>query len=203
MKNNVLLIGKLTRDPEMRSLANARTVTQFSLETLDYVDGALMQEHHTVVVWDRLAEICSQYLAKGNLVAISGRLQTRQWEDDRKLRHWKTEIVCLEVSLLSGRAKRDFAAEAAAQALAAQAARMGVEPHELVAEGPSFRPPSDPSGVGESAMIAALTSIQEALYGDRAADGSFPEADRSWSGGDELEAIAGVLARYGLVPEGV
>ena len=43
--------------------------------------------------WDRLAEIYAQYLGKGQLVAVEGRLQTRQWEDDKKLRHWKTEIV--------------------------------------------------------------------------------------------------------------
>lgn len=42
---------------------------------------------------DRLAEICAQYLGKGQLVAVEGRIQTRQWEDDKKTRHWKTEIV--------------------------------------------------------------------------------------------------------------
>ena len=91
-------------------------------------------EFHTVVTWDRLAEICAQYLGKGQLVAIEGRLQTRQWEDDRKLRHWKTEIVASSVEMLSGRKKKDYAAESAAEALATQAAQLGVEPHELVAD---------------------------------------------------------------------
>ena len=85
------------------------------------------------MTWDRLAEICAQYLGKGQLVCIEGRLQTRQWEDDAKLRHWKTEIVASSVEMLSGKRKKDYAAESAADALAAQAAALGVE-----AETPSF-----------------------------------------------------------------
>ena len=132
--NRVLLTGRLTRDPEMRSLANSKVVTQFSLATNEYRGGQEKAEFHTVVTWDRLAEICAQYLGKGQLVAIEGRLQTRQWEDDRKLRHWKTEIVASSVEMLSGRKKKDYAAESAAEALATQAAQLGVEPHELVAD---------------------------------------------------------------------
>ncbi len=132
--NRVLLTGRLTRDPEMRSLANSKVVTQFSIATNEYRGGAEKAEFHTVVTWDRLAEICAQYLGKGQLVAVEGRLQTRQWEDDRKLRHWKTEIVASSVEMLSGRKKKDYAAESAAEALATQAAQLGVEPHELAAE---------------------------------------------------------------------
>jgi len=132
--NRVLLTGRLTRDPEMRSLANSKVVTQFSLATNEYRGGQEKAEFHTVVTWDRLAEICAQYLGKGQLVAIEGRLQTRQWEDDRKLRHWKTEIVASSVEMLSGRKKKDYAAESAAEALATQAAQLGVEPHELAAD---------------------------------------------------------------------
>jgi single-strand DNA-binding protein len=133
--NRVLLTGRLTRDPEMRALANSKVVTQFSLATNEYRGGQEKAEFHTVVTWDRLAEICAQYLGKGQLVAIEGRLQTRQWEDDRKLRHWKTEIVAASVEMLSGRKKKDYAAESAAEALATQAAQLGVEPHELAADG--------------------------------------------------------------------
>jgi len=132
--NRVLLTGRLTRDPEMRSLANSKVVTQFSLATNEYRGGQEKAEFHTVVTWDRLAEICAQYLGKGQLVAIEGRLQTRQWEDDRKLRHWKTEIVASSVEMLSGRKKKDYAAESAAEALATQAAQLGVEPHELAVD---------------------------------------------------------------------
>jgi single-strand DNA-binding protein len=126
--NRVLLTGRLTRDPEMRKLASGKTVTQFAIATNDYRGGTEKAEYHNVVTWDRLAEICGQYLGKGQLVALEGRLQTRQWEDDAKARHWKTEIVANSVEMLSGRRKKDYAAESAAEALAAQAEALGVMP---------------------------------------------------------------------------
>jgi single-strand DNA-binding protein len=129
----VLLTGRLTRDPEMRTVSNGKTVTQFSIATNEYRGGQEKAEFHTVVTWDRLAEICAQYLGKGQLVAIEGRLQTRQWEDERKVRHWKTEIVAAQVEMLSGRRKKDYGAESAAEALEAQAAQLGIAPHELAA----------------------------------------------------------------------
>jgi single-strand DNA-binding protein len=128
--NRVLLTGRLTRDPELRTLAGGKTVTQFSIATNDYRGGKEYSEYHSVVTWDRLAEICGQYLGKGQLVALEGRLQTRQWEDDKKLRHWKTEVVAASVEMLSGRRKKDYAAESAAEALASQAEAMGIEPVE-------------------------------------------------------------------------
>ena len=128
--NVVLLTGRLTRDPEMRSLPSGKVVTQFSVATNDYRGGEEKPEYHDIVTWDRLAEICGQYLGKGQLVALEGRLQTRQWEDDKKLRHWKTEIVASSVEMLSGRRKKDYAAESAAEALISQAEAMGVEASE-------------------------------------------------------------------------
>ena len=73
---------------------------------------------------DRLADICGSYLGKGMTVAIEGRIQTRQWDDDRGAHHWKTEIVAAAVEMLSGRRKKDYAADA----LAVQANALGVEP---------------------------------------------------------------------------
>jgi single-strand DNA-binding protein len=127
--NRVLLTGRLTRDPEMRTTATGKTVTQFSVATNEYRGGQEKPEYHAIVTWDRLAEICARYLGKGQMVAIEGRLQTRQWEDERKIRHWKTEIVAAHVEMLSGRRKKDYAAESAASALATQAASMGLEAH--------------------------------------------------------------------------
>ena len=128
--NRVLLTGRLTRDPELRTLSTGKTVTQFSLATNDYRGGKELSEFHSIVTWDRLAEICGQYLGKGQLVALEGRLQTRQWEDDKKLRHWKTEIVASSVEMLSGRRKKDYAAESAAEALISQAEAMGIDATE-------------------------------------------------------------------------
>jgi single-strand DNA-binding protein len=134
--NRVLLTGRLTRDPELRTLASGKTVTQFSIATNDYRGGKELSEYHSIVTWDRLAEICGQYLGKGQLVAIEGRLQTRQWEDDKKLRHWKTEIVAAQLEMLSGRRKKDYAAESSAEALASQAEAMGIAP--IDGEAPSI-----------------------------------------------------------------
>ena len=124
--NKVLLTGRLTRDPEMRSLASGKAVTQFSVATNEYIgQGKEKAEYHNIVTWDRLAQTCGEFLGKGQQVAIEGRIQTRTWDDDRGKRHWKTEIVANHVEMLSGRRKKDYAAESAANGLAAQAAAYG------------------------------------------------------------------------------
>ena len=123
--NKVLLTGRLTRDPELRALASGKNVTTFAVATNEYVgNGKEKAEFHSVVAWDRLADICASYLGKGAMVAVEGRLQTRQWDDEAGKRHWKTEIVALTVEMLSGRRKKDYAADA----LAGQANAIGVEP---------------------------------------------------------------------------
>jgi single-strand DNA-binding protein len=144
--NRVLLTGRLTRDPEMRSLSSGKNVTNFSLATNEYRGGEERTEYHTVVTWDRLAEICGQYLGKGQLVALEGRLQTRRWEDDRKVKHYRTEVVASSVEMLSGRRKKDYAAEAAAEALETQAGVMGMDP----VEGDEFGPLSAEDDIAET-----------------------------------------------------
>ncbi len=120
--NKVLITGRLTRDPELRSLASGRHVTTFTVATNEYAGaGKERAEYHNVVTWERLAEICGRYLGKGMTVALEGRIQTRTWDDDQGRRHWKTEIVASNVEMLSGRTKKDYAAELAADALEAQA----------------------------------------------------------------------------------
>ena len=121
--NKVLLTGRLTRDPEMRSLSSGKTVTQFSIATNEYIgQGKEKAEYHNIVTWDRLAQVCGEFLGKGQQVAIEGRIQTRSWDDDRGQRHWKTEVVANHVEMLSGRRKKDYADASAANALSAQAA---------------------------------------------------------------------------------
>jgi single-strand DNA-binding protein len=120
--NKVLIAGRLTRDPEMRALASGKHVTQFSVATTEYAgNGKERPEYHNIVTWDRLAEVCGRYLGKGQQVAIEGRIQTRTWDDDKGLRHWKTEIVATTVEMLSGRKKKDYAAESSADLLEAAA----------------------------------------------------------------------------------
>lgn len=130
--NKVLLAGRLTKDPEMRALASGKHVTQFSVATTEYAgNGKERPEFHNIVTWDRLAEVCGRYLGKGQQVAIEGRLQTRTWDDEKGNRHWKTEIVATTVEMLSGRKKKDYAAESSADAVGADAsAAAGATPDE-------------------------------------------------------------------------
>lgn len=126
--NRVLLTGRLTRDPELRTTAGGKAVAQFSVASHEFVSGKEKSEFHNVVTWGRLAETCGRYLGKGQQVAVEGRLQTRTWDDDQGKRHWKTEVVAASVEMLSGRRKKDYAAETAASALEAQALAAGVTP---------------------------------------------------------------------------
>ena len=127
--NKVMLTGRLTRDPEMRSLASGKNVTTFTVASNEFLGGGREKaEYHPVVTWDRLAEIAGTYLGKGQQVAIEGRLQTQSWDDDRGQRHWKTEVVASHVEMLSGRRKKDYEAQQAADSLATQAERFGEAP---------------------------------------------------------------------------
>jgi single-strand DNA-binding protein len=139
--NKVLLTGRLTRDPEMRSLASGKNVTTFTVASNEFIGGGREKaEYHPVVTWDRLAEIAGTYLGKGQQVAIEGRLQTRHWDDDKGARHWKTEIVAASVEMLSGGKRKDYRAETAATALEAQAQAAGYSPDasEPVADDSGF-----------------------------------------------------------------
>lgn len=122
--NKVMLVGRLTRDPELRSLPSGKHVATFTIATNEFRGGggAERTEYHPCVAWDRLAEICGQFLSKGQLVDIEGRLQTRQWDDDAGKRHWKTEVVIGQLEMLSGRSKKEYAREAQAVADAPDAA---------------------------------------------------------------------------------
>ncbi len=86
-------------------------------------------------------------------MSLEGRLQTRRWEDDRKITHYRTEIVASQVEMLSGRKKKDYAAETAAQALETQAEVMGIDP----ADPEDFEPLADgaPQAEADRAAMAA------------------------------------------------
>jgi len=110
--NKVMLVGRLTRDPELRTLPSGKPLATFVVATNEFRGaGGERTEYHNVIAWDRLAEICGQYLSKGQLVDIEGRLQTRQWDDDAGIRHWKTEVVAAGLEMLSGRGKKEYAKE--------------------------------------------------------------------------------------------
>lgn len=106
--NKVLLIGRLGRDPEMRYTPSGRPVTTFSIATSrswNTSDGERRSETEwfNIVAWGNLAEICKQFLTKGQQVYIEGRLQTRRWEDSEGTKHSATEVVANEMIILGDR----------------------------------------------------------------------------------------------------
>ena len=155
-RERVLLTGRLTRDPEMRSLASGKAVTQFSVATNEYIgQGKEKAEYHNIVTWDRLAQTCGEFLGKGQQVAIEGRIQTRTWDDDAGKRHWKTEIVANHVEMLSGRRKKDYAAESAANGLAAQAAAYGDDDEADDGEAAAIAAAAEPLTEADEEVVAA------------------------------------------------
>jgi single-strand DNA-binding protein len=120
--NRVIVSGRMTNDPELRYLASGAGVAQFIVATNERRDESAplpieRQEHVPVIAWDRLGTICGEILSKGTRVLIEGRLQTRQWDDDRGSRHWKTEVVATSVEVLSSAAtRREFDKELVTEA---------------------------------------------------------------------------------------
>lgn len=102
--NKVFIIGNLTRDPELRQTAGGQAVCSFSVATnriFNDKDGQRQKqaEFHNIVAWGKQAEIVNQYLRKGSMVMVEGRLQTRSWQDQQGAKHWKTEIIAERVQL--------------------------------------------------------------------------------------------------------
>jgi single-strand DNA-binding protein len=104
--NKVILVGRLGKDPEIRSTPTGTTVAKFSLATDDrYTDKAGEKqertEWHNIVAWGKLAEICGQYLRKGKLVYIEGSIRTDSWDDkETGQKKYRTDIVANQMQML-------------------------------------------------------------------------------------------------------
>jgi single-strand DNA-binding protein len=104
--NKVILIGRLGKDPEIRSTPQGTTVAKFTLATDErFTDrsGEKQErtEWHNIVAWSKLAEICGQYLKKGKLVYIEGSLRTDSWDDKESgQKRYRTEIVAQNMQML-------------------------------------------------------------------------------------------------------
>jgi single-strand DNA-binding protein len=103
--NKVMLIGNVGKDPEMRYTANGKAVTTFSVacnRQHSGPDGERREETDwfDIVTWDKLAELCSQFLTKGRQAYVEGRLQTRSWEGQDGVKRYKTEVVAQTVLFL-------------------------------------------------------------------------------------------------------
>jgi single-strand DNA-binding protein len=106
--NRAMIIGNLTRDPEVRKTPTGRSVASFSLATNRYWTDANGQkqkqaEFHNIVFWARLAEVAGQYLKKGQRAFVEGRLQTREWTGQDGVKRYRTEIIGESMIMLSGR----------------------------------------------------------------------------------------------------
>lgn len=103
--NKVILVGRLTQDPQLRNIPSGQSVCSFGLATnriwVDRKTGEKKKttEYHNIVLWRKLAEIASQYLTKGSLVLVEGRLQTRSWNDPSGARRQRTEIIGERIQL--------------------------------------------------------------------------------------------------------
>ena len=129
--NRVMLIGRLTRDPELRYTPSGTAVCNLALATNRYGSDPQSGErreftdYHDIVVWNqgnrKLAELCSQYLQKGRLVYVEGRLQTRNWDDkETGQKRYKTEVNAQDVQFLDSRGQ-DGAANGGGEAMAVPA----------------------------------------------------------------------------------
>ncbi|MBI4053938.1 MAG: single-stranded DNA-binding protein [Candidatus Doudnabacteria bacterium] len=103
--NKVIIVGRLTRDPEARVTPSGINVASVSVATNFFYKNQEGQkneqvEYHNVVVWRRLAEIATQYLKKGRRVLIEGRLQTRSWEGNDGAKRQRTEIIADNLIML-------------------------------------------------------------------------------------------------------
>ncbi len=102
--NKVMLIGRLTADPELKTIPSGESVCNFRMATNRVWTDKTGQkqekvEYHSIIAWRKLAEIASQFMAKGSLVFIEGRLQTRSWEDSSGNKRYTTEIVADNLQL--------------------------------------------------------------------------------------------------------
>lgn len=117
--NKVILVGRLGRDPEVKFTQGGVALARFSMatdETWKDQNGERQQrtEWHNIIAWRKLAEICGQYLTKGRLVYIEGRLQTRSWEDREGNKRYTTEIQADNMVMLGGKGEEEQAPAASA-----------------------------------------------------------------------------------------
>jgi single-strand DNA-binding protein len=108
--NKVILVGNLGSDPELRYTPSGKAVATFNLATHEKWTGkdgekSERTEWHRIVAWDRLGEICGEYLHKGSQIYIEGRLQTRSWEDREGNKRYTTEIVAQTMQMLGSSGK--------------------------------------------------------------------------------------------------
>lgn len=122
--NKAIVVGRVTRDPELRTTPGGQTVTSFGMATNRVFNDSQGQkqeqtEFHNIVAWGRLAEICGQFLVKGQEIYVEGRLQTRTWDAPDGAKRNRTEIVCENMQM--GAKPKSFSPTTNSQQLASNA----------------------------------------------------------------------------------
>jgi single-strand DNA-binding protein len=125
--NKVILIGRLGKDPEIKYTPSGAPMAKFSLATDEvFKDRSGEQqkrtEWHNIVAWNKLAEICGEYLTKGKQVYIEGSIRSRQWEDQAGNKRTAYDIVARDMRMLGSRAESERMAAAGAERVAATGA---------------------------------------------------------------------------------
>ncbi|MCH8902606.1 MAG: single-stranded DNA-binding protein [Bacteroidetes bacterium] len=115
--NKVMLIGHLGKDPEIQHLEQGVTLAKFSIATSEaYTDKdgqkVTQTEWHNIVIWRKLAEIAEQFLKKGSLIYLEGKIRTRSWEDKEGNKRYSTEIVADNFTMLDKKGDADSIAVA-------------------------------------------------------------------------------------------
>ena len=109
--NKVVLIGRLTRDPELRYTQSNIPAASFTLavnRNFQNQNGEREADFINIVAWSKLGEFCSKYFKKGQQVGIIGRIQTRNWEDENKVKHYITEVVAEEAYFADSKREGEF-----------------------------------------------------------------------------------------------
>ncbi len=139
--NKILLIGNLGKDPEVRYTPDGSPVATFSLATSEsWTDkNGSRQEHtewHTIVAWNRLADLAKRYLSKGRQVYVEGRLRSRDWNDRDGNKRRTTEVIATQMVLLGSRPQQN--------------ADAGVQPMETARTAPEQDPVFGDAGITDS-----------------------------------------------------
>lgn len=118
--NKVILLGRLGADPQIRYTPTGKATVSFTLATNRVwkdQNGTQQEktEWHRIVAWGKLAELMAEWLKKGNLIYLEGRLQTRSYEDQNGVKRWITEVLATDMEMLGGEKKPISEAEPPAE----------------------------------------------------------------------------------------
>jgi single-strand DNA-binding protein len=168
--NKAMIIGNLTRDPEIRTTPTGVTVASFGVATNQvWTDQSGQRqervEYHNIVMWRRLAEIAGQYLRKGSKVYIEGRLQTRDWTGQDGVKRYRTEIIAENMIMLDrpGGAAAPFSPPAAQTPVQAEE-QPGYQEPTVDAEEPTSAPTNKQAGsVNQAANNKDISGADEEI----------------------------------------